>query len=341
MIIAPQIMEEVIMTTSWASQHIQLRIRILVGPSTESFTFERNMDADEDFVNFYPLEEDSDHVEELVLSRNVSKTNMVSPLPRKVPSDDRNDNPGYFGTSQPFDLAVLALNIGDWDGSKGLEPASVHECLKTLRFRLGDNLRAPTWSHARPHLPQQQTRTFISSQPVTQSHYTSAIQGILSLGQSLSMPPKKANTLQASTEDDVEETGEASGRGETGRELVPSIGKAGPGISDSSPSVSGLSATTVNDLTNLFGGMIRKQMDELRHEFFSSSNIPSVALPDEHTHPAPTDNSYAALAHPPGPPPHRQGNTHDGVIGSVAMANWTAAGEDHRCSHDGCTHYHD
>ena len=43
--------------------------------------------------------------------------------------------------------------------------------------------------------------------------------------------------------------------------------------------------------------------------------------------------------HGPGHTPRRWGNTHD-VGGSEALANWTSAGDDHRCSHEGCTHYH-
>ena len=42
---------------------------------------------------------------------------------------------------------------------------------------------------------------------------------------------------------------------------------------------------------------------------------------------------------PPGHTPRRYGNTHDGG-GTEAMANWASAGEEHRCNHEGCTHYH-
>ena len=59
----------------------------------------------------------------------------------------------------------------------------------------------------------------------------------------------------------------------------------------------------------------------------------------------PTDTYHVASAYPathgPGHTPRRYGNTHDGDYGTEAMANWTAAGESHRCSHGGCTHYHD
>ena len=54
----------------------------------------------------------------------------------------------------------------------------------------------------------------------------------------------------------------------------------------------------------------------------------------------PTDSFHAAPAHPPGHTPRRQGNTQDGIRGNEAIANWTLAGDDHRCSHEGCTHYH-
>ena len=55
---------------------------------------------------------------------------------------------------------------------------------------------------------------------------------------------------------------------------------------------------------------------------------------------APTDSYHVAPTHGPGHTPRRQGNTHDGTSGSEAMVYWTSAGEDHRCSHGGCTHYH-
>ena len=55
----------------------------------------------------------------------------------------------------------------------------------------------------------------------------------------------------------------------------------------------------------------------------------------------PSDSYYinTPAAHPPGHTPRRQGNTHD-AGGNEAMANWASAGDDHRCSHPGCTHYH-
>ena len=53
---------------------------------------------------------------------------------------------------------------------------------------------------------------------------------------------------------------------------------------------------------------------------------------------APTD-SYHVAHRPPGHTPHRYGNTHDGG-GSEARVHWASAGEDHRCSQEGCTHYH-
>ena len=55
----------------------------------------------------------------------------------------------------------------------------------------------------------------------------------------------------------------------------------------------------------------------------------------------PPSDSYHAYPsfQPPGHTPRRYGNTHDGG-GTEAMANWASAGEDHRCNHEGCTHYH-
>ena len=36
---------------------------------------------------------------------------------------------------------------------------------------------------------------------------------------------------------------------------------------------------------------------------------------------------------------HRYGNTHDNG-GNEVMVHWVSVGEDHRCTHEGCTHYH-
>ena len=60
---------------------------------------------------------------------------------------------------------------------------------------------------------------------------------------------------------------------------------------------------------------------------------------NDYTYDAPSDAWIAAPDHGPGHTPRRWGNTHD-VGGSEAVANWTSAGEDHRCTHHGCTHYH-
>lgn len=54
----------------------------------------------------------------------------------------------------------------------------------------------------------------------------------------------------------------------------------------------------------------------------------------------PTDSYHAAPTyHPSGHTPRRYGNTHDGG-GNEAMVHWASAGENHRCSQEGCTHYH-
>ena len=62
---------------------------------------------------------------------------------------------------------------------------------------------------------------------------------------------------------------------------------------------------------------------------------------EEWIYDAPADSYHvnAAVAHPPGHTPRRQGNTHDGGYGNEAMANWANAGDGHRCSQEGCTHY--
>ena len=59
---------------------------------------------------------------------------------------------------------------------------------------------------------------------------------------------------------------------------------------------------------------------------------------DDWEYDAPTD-SYHVAHRPPGHTPHRYGNTHDGG-GHEARVHWASAGEDHRCSQEGCTHYH-
>ena len=60
---------------------------------------------------------------------------------------------------------------------------------------------------------------------------------------------------------------------------------------------------------------------------------------NDYIYDAPSDAWIAAPEHPPGHTPRRWGNTHD-VGGSEAVANWASAGEDHRCAHQGCAHYH-
>lgn len=64
---------------------------------------------------------------------------------------------------------------------------------------------------------------------------------------------------------------------------------------------------------------------------------------DDWVYDAPADTYHVASAYPathgPGHTPRRYGNTHDGG-GTEAHVHWTNAGEDHRCNHEGCTHYH-
>ena len=61
---------------------------------------------------------------------------------------------------------------------------------------------------------------------------------------------------------------------------------------------------------------------------------------EEWQYDAPTDSYHAAPTfQPPGHTPRRYGNTHDGG-GREARANWASVGDDHRCNHEGCTHYH-
>ena len=47
--------------------------------------------------------------------------------------------------TNPFNLAVLAMDIKEWDGESGLDPASMSDRLRVLRFRWGDALRARPW----------------------------------------------------------------------------------------------------------------------------------------------------------------------------------------------------
>ena len=61
---------------------------------------------------------------------------------------------------------------------------------------------------------------------------------------------------------------------------------------------------------------------------------------EDWTYDPPTDSYHATPTnHPPGHTPHRYGNTNDNG-GNEAMVHWASAGEDHRCTHEGCTHYH-
>ncbi|KAF6236393.1 hypothetical protein HO173_005485 [Letharia columbiana] len=61
---------------------------------------------------------------------------------------------------------------------------------------------------------------------------------------------------------------------------------------------------------------------------------------EDYVYDAPADSYHMALTyHPAGHTPRRHGNTHDGS-GNEAMVHWASAGDDHRCTHEGCTHYH-
>ena len=57
----------------------------------------------------------------------------------KPPHDD-NGEPGFFGMDKPFDLAMLAPDIAQWQ--HGLEPALIKKCLEASHVCLGDSLRA-------------------------------------------------------------------------------------------------------------------------------------------------------------------------------------------------------
>ena len=61
---------------------------------------------------------------------------------------------------------------------------------------------------------------------------------------------------------------------------------------------------------------------------------------DDWEYDPPSHSYHAATAfQPSGHTPRRYGNTHDDG-GNEAEAHWATAGEDHRCNHEGCTHYH-
>ena len=64
---------------------------------------------------------------------------------------------------------------------------------------------------------------------------------------------------------------------------------------------------------------------------------------DDWIYDAPADSYHVTSAYPvthgPGHTPRRYGNTYDDGS-NEARVHWTNAGEDHRCSHQGCTHYH-
>ena len=104
--------------------------------------------SEEDFVwgpkrPAFPLEENIES------SKYTTKVDSDDELPLPVtntPGEDQARNPGFFNTNSPFDLAVLTPDINQWDADKGLDPASMHESLKHLRFRLGESLRARAWA---------------------------------------------------------------------------------------------------------------------------------------------------------------------------------------------------
>ena len=64
---------------------------------------------------------------------------------------------------------------------------------------------------------------------------------------------------------------------------------------------------------------------------------------DDYVYNAPSDAYVAAPGYEPHPSSHtprRWDNTHNGQRGAEAEVNWASADQDHRCTHQGYTHYH-
>ena len=120
------------------------------GPQASAFPLEKNTGLGEDETDGVN-EQDSDGDQD---SDSGSMAPLMSQVPNIPPSPvintpcggDQARNPGFFDTESPFDLAVLAIDIKQWDADTGLDPASMHDCLRKLRFRLGNSLRARAWA---------------------------------------------------------------------------------------------------------------------------------------------------------------------------------------------------
>ena len=119
------------------------------GPQTTPFDLEADLESDERPSQTFSHRDVSsdgywrDDANDYELWQEVS---LAEPLPHcDTPSEGQKVNPGYFGIDRPFDLAVLATDINEWDGAAGLKRDSMYKCLETLRFRLGDTLRARAW----------------------------------------------------------------------------------------------------------------------------------------------------------------------------------------------------
>lgn len=116
------------------------------GPQTSPFDLQANPESDERPSQTFSHRDVSsdeywrDDADDYELSQEVS---LAEPLPHcDTRSKGQKVNPGYFSIGRPFDLAVLATDINEWDGAAGLKRDPMYKCLETLRFRLGDMLRA-------------------------------------------------------------------------------------------------------------------------------------------------------------------------------------------------------
>ena len=92
------------------------------GPQGCAFSLEKNADPDEEIpggrdvvLDYYgyddPYENEPDDYE---LVRPVPAKSPL-PLANDTPGESQTRNPGYFNTDKPFDLAVLAMDIKEWD----------------------------------------------------------------------------------------------------------------------------------------------------------------------------------------------------------------------------------
>lgn len=95
------------------------------GPQTSPFDLEANLESEERPSQTFSHRDVSsgeywrDDADDYELSQEVSLAELLPHC--DTPSEGQKVNPGYFGIDRPFDLAVLATDINEWDGAAGLK----------------------------------------------------------------------------------------------------------------------------------------------------------------------------------------------------------------------------